>query len=78
MENIGFSLVFRLPAASRAGRPRSGSFQCPRSGFHGFQCWHPARSPSHSSPRSGIRDIRVDNPPPERVLVREAVFSSFL
>ena len=23
-ENIGFSLVFRFPAASRAGRPRSG------------------------------------------------------
>ena len=22
------------------------TFQCPRSGFHGFQCWHPSRSPA--------------------------------
>ncbi len=40
---------------------------CPRSGFHAFQCRF-LPPPSHSNPRSGIRDILVASllPPPSR------------
>ena len=33
-------------ARAPADRPLPPAFQCPRSGFHGFQCWHPSRDPA--------------------------------
>jgi hypothetical protein len=46
-ENIGVFACFPPPIRPWAGRPRllPPAFQCPRSGFHCFQCWHPSRIP---------------------------------
>ena len=56
------------PPALRQSIRIPPAFQCPRSGFHGFQCrFQP--SPSRSCPRSGVRDVLVDFllPHPSRV-----------
>ena len=86
MENIGifacFSHSIRLADGPPALRPPiriPPAFQWPRSGFHGFQCWHPGHSraakrhPRHSSrkhplhalscPQSGFLPFLVDFPP---------------
>ncbi len=53
LENSGVSACFPLSGNPAGGMtaPRHPirippDFQCPRSGFHGFPCWHPSRSPS--------------------------------
>ena len=50
MENIGVFACFPLPIRPVGGPPAPRhpirlppAFPCPRSGFHGFQCWHPSR-----------------------------------
>ena len=67
MENIGifacFPLSIRLaggPPAPRHSIRLPPAFQWPRSGFHGFQCWHPSRAPYAFLPRG--RDLEIAPP----------------
>jgi hypothetical protein len=66
-KTLVFSLVFRFPFAIAGGPPAPRhpirvppAFQCPRSGFHGFQCWHPSRVPPSSlqPPWRTLRTLR--------------------
>ena len=55
-------------ARAPAAHPLSSLFPCPRSGFHGFQCWHPSR-PGESQ-RGDVSGKRQDTPPSERGVAR--------